>query len=72
MAEWTRECCGDPEEKILLGRCVGVRKNLFRKVFLGLIKIGFEFWLYHFCATGMNSLILSYLALIPLTGLSRE
>lgn len=46
---------------------MGVRKNLFRKVFLELIKIGstFESWLYHFFETGVNSLILSYLALIP-------
>ena len=45
------------------------KKNLLRKVFLELIKIGIESWLYYFCDTNSNSLNLSYLALMSLTKL---
>lgn len=42
-------------------------KNLLRKVFLELIKIWIESWLYYFCDIDSNSLNLSYLALMSLT-----
>ena len=41
-----------------------IRKNL---IFLELIKIGIESWLYYFCDTDLNSLNLSYLALMSFT-----
>lgn len=47
-----------------------VRENLLQKVFLELIKIGFESWLYHFSGNGVNSLNFSYLAAMSLKGLS--
>lgn len=57
-----RELWG-PRGKDLTGEvwCMGVRKNLFRKVFLEVIKVVFESWLYHFCETDefTHSLILS-------------
>ena len=63
-----------PREKVVHGWLLKKnktkqKKNLLRKVFLELIKIGIESWLYYFCDTNSNSLNLSYLALMSLTKL---
>ena len=53
-----------PREKDLTGVVHGW---LEKTIFLELIKRGIESWLYYFCDTDLNSLNLSYLALMSFT-----